>query len=50
MGRLIQAGCVGLAGPLMTNMIIDSVPTQKLGQYLGLGNLIVLVGPALGPG
>lgn len=49
MGRLIQAGCVGLAGPLMTNMIIDSVPTQKLGQYLGLGNLIVLVGPALGP-
>lgn len=48
-GRLIQSGCVGISGPLLTNVILDSVSKQKLGTYLGLGNLIILVGPALGP-
>lgn len=48
-GRIIQAGCVGLTGPLMNNIILDVVPAHKLGTYMGMANLIVLVAPALGP-
>jgi EmrB/QacA subfamily drug resistance transporter len=48
-GRIIQAGCVGLSGPLMNNIILDVVPPHKLGTYMGMANLIVLVAPALGP-
>ena len=49
LGRLVQAGCVGLCGPLMVNIILDTVPTSKLGTYMGIANLIILIGPALGP-
>ncbi|WP_225046876.1 MFS transporter [Lacticaseibacillus kribbianus] len=48
-GRLIQAGCVGLCTPLMVNIILDVVPRAKLGTYIGMANLIILVAPALGP-
>ncbi|KRN93232.1 MFS transporter [Pediococcus stilesii] len=48
-GRLIQSGCVGLCTPLMVNIILDVVPPQKLGTYIGLANLIILVAPAMGP-
>jgi EmrB/QacA subfamily drug resistance transporter len=48
-GRLIQAGCVGLCTPLMVNIILEVVPQHKLGTYIGLANLIILVAPALGP-
>ena len=46
-GRLIQAGCVGLCTPLMVNIILDVVPQHKLGTYIGMANLIILVAPAL---
>lgn len=49
LGRLIQAGCVGLCTPLMVNIILDVVPRAKLGVYLGIANLIILIAPALGP-
>ncbi|MCI1892820.1 MAG: MFS transporter [Schleiferilactobacillus harbinensis] len=49
LGRLIQAGCVGLCTPLMVNIILDVVPLHKLGTYMGMANLIILVAPALGP-
>ncbi|MFT8556274.1 MFS transporter [Liquorilactobacillus hordei] len=48
-GRLIQAGCVGICTPLMVNIILDVVSPIKLGTYIGLANLIILVAPALGP-
>lgn len=48
-GRLIQAGCVGLSGPLMINIILDTVPVHRLGTYMGMANLIILVSPAIGP-
>ncbi|MFT8337272.1 MFS transporter [Schleiferilactobacillus harbinensis] len=48
-GRLIQAGCVGLSTPLMVNIILDVVPLQHLGTYMGMANMIILVAPALGP-
>ncbi|MFD1485961.1 MFS transporter [Lacticaseibacillus baoqingensis] len=49
LGRLIQAGCVGICTPLMVNIILDVVPRAKLGLYLGIANVIVLIAPALGP-
>ncbi len=49
LGRLIQAGCVGLTGPLMINIIMDTVPAYKFGTYMGMANLIILIAPALGP-
>lgn len=49
LGRLIQAGCVGLCTPLMVNIILDVVPRERLGTYLGIANLIILIAPALGP-
>lgn len=49
LGRLIQAGCVGLCTPLMVNIILDVVPRARLGTYLGIANLIILIAPALGP-
>ncbi|TLQ20754.1 multidrug efflux MFS transporter [Lentilactobacillus parafarraginis] len=49
LGRLVQAGCVGLTGPLMINIIMDTVPATKFGTYMGMANLIILVAPALGP-
>ncbi len=49
LGRLIQAGCVGLCTPLMINIIIDVIPAHKLGTYIGIANMITLIGPALGP-
>lgn len=48
-GRIIQAGCVGLCTPLMVNIILDVVPRAKLGLYIGIANVIVLIAPALGP-
>ncbi|GHP13507.1 MFS transporter [Lentilactobacillus fungorum] len=48
-GRLIQAGCVGLSAPLMNNIILEVVPRSKLGTYLGITNLILIVAPAFGP-
>lgn len=48
-GRIIQAGCVGICTPLMVNIILDVVPPIKLGTYIGLANLIILIAPALGP-
>lgn len=48
-GRIIQAGCVGLCTPLMVNIILEVVPRKKLGLYIGLANVIVLIAPALGP-
>lgn len=48
-GRVIQAGCVGLTAPLMINIILDIVPRQKLSTYIGMANLIILLAPSLGP-
>ncbi|WP_268912266.1 MFS transporter [Lentilactobacillus sp. SPB1-3] len=49
LGRIIQSGCVGISGPLMTNIMLEVVPRKKLGVYLGTGSLIILIAPAIGP-
>lgn len=48
-GRLVQAGCVGISAPLMNNIILELVPRNKLGTYMGFANLILIVAPAIGP-
>src|SRR5699024_8399964 len=48
-GRLIQGVGTGIALPLMFNIILEQVPQQKLGQMMGLGNLITAVAPAIVP-
>ena len=48
-GRLIQAGCAGIAIPLMVNVVVESVPRAKLGFYMGMTGLILMIAPASGP-
>ncbi|WP_203642506.1 MFS transporter [Levilactobacillus andaensis] len=48
-GRLIQSGCAGLAIPLMFNIIVESVPRSRLGFYMGMAGLILMIAPASGP-
>lgn len=49
LGRLIQAGCAGIAIPLMVNVVVESVPRAKLGFYMGMTGLILMIAPASGP-
>ncbi|WP_341779838.1 MFS transporter [Levilactobacillus sp. HBUAS70063] len=49
LGRLIQAGCAGIAIPLMFNVVLESVPRSRLGFYMGLAGLILMIAPASGP-
>lgn len=48
-GRAIQGIGTGIALPLMFNIIMEQVPTNKIGFMMGVGNLITGVAPALGP-
>lgn len=48
-GRAIQGIGTGIALPLMVNIIMEQVPTNKIGFMMGVGNLITGVAPALGP-
>lgn len=48
-GRVIQAGCAGIAIPLMFNIVAESVPRARLGFYMGMAGLILMIAPASGP-
>lgn len=48
-GRVIQGIGVGIALPLMFNIILDQVPMSKIGTMMGVGTLITAVAPAVGP-
>ncbi|MCH9393201.1 MFS transporter [Limosilactobacillus reuteri] len=48
-GRAIQGIGTGIALPLMFNIIMEQVPTSKIGFMMGIGNLITGVAPAIGP-
>lgn len=49
LGRLIQGIGVGIALPLMFNIILEQVPKAKLGVMMGIGTLITSIAPAIGP-
>ena len=48
-GRIVQAVGTGISLPLMFNIIIEQTPHDKMGMMMGLGTLVGLVGPAVGP-
>lgn len=49
LGRLVQGMGVGFALPLMFNIILEQVPSRKIGLMMGVGTLITAVAPAIGP-
>lgn len=49
MGRIVQAGCAGIAIPLMFNVVLETVPRARLGFYMGMAGLILMIAPASGP-
>ena len=48
-GRILQGGATGLAIPLLFNLIVERVPKQKIGTYMGLSGMVVSLAPAIGP-
>lgn len=48
-GRAIQGIGTGIALPLMFNIIMEQVPTSRIGFMMESGNLITGVAPAIGP-
>ncbi len=48
-GRVIQGLGTGIALPLMFNIILEQVPSKKIGLMMGVGNLITAIAPAVGP-
>ncbi|MCI1634737.1 MFS transporter [Bifidobacterium sp.] len=47
--RLLQGCGTGIALPLMFNIILEQSPKSKIGQLMGIGNLVCASAPALGP-
>ncbi|WEV74167.1 MFS transporter [Bifidobacterium sp. ESL0798] len=48
-GRVIQGIGAGIALPLMFNIILETVPPQRIGLMMGFGTLLTAVAPAIGP-
>lgn len=49
LGRIISACGAGICTPLMFNLIVELVPGDKIGFYMGLTGLVISLAPALGP-
>ncbi|MDF7638760.1 MFS transporter [Lactobacillus sp. ESL0791] len=48
-GRLISAFGAGFSIPLMFNLVVELMPQNKWGFYMGLTGLVVILAPSLGP-
>lgn len=48
-GRFIQGAGVGIAMPMMYNIIIDETPNSLVGLMMGIAGLITAIAPTLGP-
>lgn len=48
-GRLVQAASVGVSMPLVQNILTLIFPAEKRGVALGLGGIVINLGPAVGP-
>lgn len=48
-GRLIQGAGVGIALPMMYNIILQESPQRMLGTLMGVGAFITAAAPAVGP-
>lgn len=48
-GRAFQGLGTGIGMTLMFNLILERIPPQKIGTYMGIGGLIMSLAPAFGP-
>lgn len=48
-GRAVQGIGTGIALPLMFNIILERVPSSRIGLMMGIANLITGIAPAIGP-
>ena len=48
-GRLIQGSGVGIALPMMYNIILEESPKKLLGLMMGCGSFVTAAAPAIGP-
>ena len=48
-GRLIQGAGVGIALPMMYNIILEESPKKFLGLMIGCGSFVTAAAPAIGP-
>ncbi|MFT8323996.1 MAG: MFS transporter [Lentilactobacillus hilgardii] len=48
-GRLCQGIADGIALPLMFSVILNQVPSKKVGTFMGVGSLVIAFAPAVGP-
>lgn len=48
-GRVLQGMGLGVALPLMYNIIMEQAPYRKMGLLMGIGTLVIAVSPAVGP-
>lgn len=48
-GRVIQGAGVGIALPLMYNIILEETPQRLLGTMMGVGSFVIGAAPACGP-
>lgn len=49
LGRVLQGGATGIAIPLMFNLVVNRVPREQIGLYMGLMGMVVSLAPAIGP-
>ncbi len=40
LGRILQGSATGIATPLMFNLIVERIPRNKIGFYMGLSGLV----------
>ena len=48
-GRFIQGAGVGIALPMMYNIILEESPERLLGLMMGCGSFVTAAAPAIGP-
>lgn len=48
-GRILEGIAAGIAMPLVCNYVVDVVPAQHVGTYMGLASLVIGLAPSFGP-
>lgn len=49
LGRILSATGAGISMPLMFNLIVEIMPQNKWGSYMGIAGLVIALAPTLGP-
>ncbi|WP_442605153.1 DHA2 family efflux MFS transporter permease subunit [Paenibacillus elgii] len=49
LGRMLQASGTGLLFPLLTNVVLATVPLEKRGSAMGTIGIVITFAPAIGP-